>query len=178
MKLPMSPLLEIRLFGAFSVTANGAPMPPLTRKAGYQLLALLALKDDAAQSRVLLSGLLWPESEEAKALFYLRRTLTELRAALGSAADALVSPTPRTLALNRMVASCDLWGFREALSRRELAEAVALYAGPLLEGWTDDWSLADRDACERNYLDALEASAVGVRDPRQAVDLAPASRGA
>lgn len=165
----MSPFLTIRAFGPLLVTVEGESLPRLSRQAGYRLLALLALRT-GPQPRRLLAGLLWPDSEDAQALFYLRRTLTEVKRALGSASDVLFA-TPRTLELRATEVTCDLWEFRAALARKEWTAAVAAYAGPLLEGWVDDWLLSERETCERRFLEALEIAATSARGPREAVEL-------
>src|SRR5207249_4891233 len=94
---PTAPLLVIRLFGAVEVRVNGAPLPRLRSRKGLSLLALLTLRHNTAVERASLAGLLWTERPTSQALATLRRDLTDLRRALGAAANRLRSPTPRTL---------------------------------------------------------------------------------
>src|SRR5262249_14422631 len=77
---------------------------------------------------------------------------------LGPEAERLRSPTPRTLVLDLAGAAVDLVTFDAALSRGDpasLAEAAALYRGPLLEGCTEEWAFQERQIREQADLQAL-----------------------
>ena len=63
----------------------------------YRLLALLCLRYDRPLDRNWLAGTLWPDSSESGTLANLRNSLKDLRRALGTEAERLVTPTPRTL---------------------------------------------------------------------------------
>jgi predicted ATPase/DNA-binding SARP family transcriptional activator len=121
------------------------------------------LRHDREVERGWLAGTLWPESDGTTALTYLRQSLTDLRHALGEASPLLLSPSPRTLRLDigntSDGAELDLVSFARYLKRGDtgsLEQAVALYRGPLLEGWTEEWLLGEREACALAYLGALE----------------------
>src|SRR5437868_1609029 len=92
--------LTLRLFGSFDALVHDEPLPPLYSRKGHSLLALLALAGGRAVERSWLAGTLWPDNEEARALYYLRRSLTDLRHALGIEAARLVSPSRPTLRLD------------------------------------------------------------------------------
>src|SRR5438034_11071980 len=95
---PETAPLALRLFGPSEVRVRGVSMPaPRTRK-GLWLLALLALRNGAPAERQWLASLLWPDSEDALALYNLRRSLSDLRDALGAEAARILSPTPRSVA--------------------------------------------------------------------------------
>src|SRR5207247_7517972 len=131
----LSSTVILRLFGAFSLLVEGRPLPPALSGKGRWLLALLALQRGGEMDRASLAGLLWPDSGHAPALYNLRRTLAELRGALGSEASRLSSPQPHTLALELAGAEVDVLAFDAALARGDeaaLACAVELYRGPLL----------------------------------------------
>src|SRR5262249_12062981 len=100
----------------------------------------------------------------SQAAYNLRRSLTDLRHALGREAHRLRSPTPHTLRLDLTGADVDLLAFDAAIARGEepaLARAVALYRGPLLEGCAEAWVVPEREAREQAYLAALERLAAG-----------------
>jgi DNA-binding SARP family transcriptional activator len=159
---PHLPPLELSLLGPFAVQVNSEPLPRLRWRRGEAILALLTLRHDRPVERAWLAGLLWPESAESQGLATLRRYLTDLRRALGPEAGRLPSPTPASLALDLAGASVDLLAFDAALARGDaasLAEAVSLYRGPLLEGWTEEWVFQERQAREQAYLQALESLA-------------------
>jgi predicted ATPase/DNA-binding SARP family transcriptional activator len=151
--------LSIRLFGPFAVRLNGRPLPRLAFRKSQSALALLALRHGGEVEREWLSGLLWPEAAPSAALNSLRKCLTDLRHALGAEAGRLRSPMPRTLCLDLTGAFLDVFAYDAAIARdnpRSLAEAVALYRGPLLEAWVEEWAFQERQAREQAYLAALE----------------------
>src|SRR5205085_8636416 len=78
--------LEIRLFGPITVRLNGAPLPPLRTRKGQWFMALLALRHDRDVERSWLVARLWPDSPESQGFYNLRRSLSDLRRALGEAA--------------------------------------------------------------------------------------------
>src|SRR6185295_18481079 len=90
----------VRLFGRLELVVEGQPLPRLRSRRGEWLLALLILRAGQPVERAWLAGLFWPESTEARARYNLRRTLVDLRDALGTQAGRLTSPTPRTLSVD------------------------------------------------------------------------------
>jgi predicted ATPase/DNA-binding SARP family transcriptional activator len=169
------PPLAISLFGPFQVCRNGLALPRLRAHKGDALLALLTLRSAASGGareidRAWLAGTLWPDSSTSQGLSALRRYLTDLRRALGPEAARLGSPTSHSLTLDLTGAAVDLLAFDAAVARGQraacasareeaLEEAVALYRGPLLEEWTEEWVFEERQAREQRYLEALEALA-------------------
>jgi predicted ATPase/DNA-binding SARP family transcriptional activator len=106
-----------------------------------------------------LAETLWPDCSTSEALALMRRELTDLRRALGPAAEVLRSPTPRTLCMDLTGAFVDAVAFDQALDRGDVSslhEAVSLYRGPLLEGWHEEWEFEERLRREQAYLNALE----------------------
>jgi DNA-binding SARP family transcriptional activator len=152
--------IELRLLGTFSLSIGGAPIPPLRTRKGQWLLALLALRDGRAVDRSWLAGMLWPDSLEEQSLCNLRRALTDLRSALGPAADRICAPTPRTLSLDlHDDDTVDLYLFKRLVEIGEtsaLEQATALYSGSLLEGCDEHWVHQERLATEISYLTAME----------------------
>jgi non-specific serine/threonine protein kinase len=158
------PLLTLRFLGACDVSVDGAPLPPLRYRKDLWLLALLALRSEREVARDELAALFWPDAEESQARYYLRRSLSNLRHALGSEGRRLLTPSPRTLGLNLSNADCDLLTFDAALVQAAvsttpeelLQQAVVLYRGPFLPGCLEEWVLTERNAREQAYLAALE----------------------
>jgi DNA-binding SARP family transcriptional activator len=152
------PLLTLRLLGSFQVRVNGAdPARTRSRKA-QRLLALLALRAGCEVERSWLAGTLWPDHSTSAALTLMRRELTDLRRALGPAARLIAAPTPRMLRLDPAEAAIDTLRFDAAIGSdvpAALEEAVSLYHGPLLEGWTEEWVIEARQTRERAYRHAL-----------------------
>src|SRR5205085_11536218 len=156
--------LALHLFGPFEVRLHGQPLPRLRSRKGQWLLALLTLRSSAsgypgAVDRAWLAGTLWPESAEPAALASLRSCLKDLRRALGAEAARLHAPTPRLLALDLAGAQADVVAFDAGIAQGDapaLEAAIALYRGPLLVEWTEEWAFAERQAREQAYLTALE----------------------
>src|SRR5215212_10271535 len=127
--------LEISLIGPPRVARDGRPVSFDTRKA-MALLAHLALAE-RPRSRDALCELLWPGRDPEHARGALRRTLSALRKAIGeewvdAAADSVALRDGPGLELDvrrfRSLAS-------EAASPTDLAAAVELFQGELLEGF-------------------------------------------
>jgi predicted ATPase/DNA-binding SARP family transcriptional activator len=151
--------LTVRLFGQPEIREDGTRLGPLRTRKGEWLLALLALQHGRPIDRGRVAGILWPDSPQSKALYNLRRTLSDLRGALGPRAACLVAPTPHTLALDLTAVAVDLLDFDAAVARGDpasLARAVSLYNGPLLAGCMEAWVLPERHAREQLVLAALE----------------------
>ncbi|HEV2474246.1 MAG TPA: tetratricopeptide repeat protein, partial [Chthonomonadales bacterium] len=151
--------LEIALLGSLLVRVHGRPLPRLSSRKGSSLLAFLTLKGNRPVERGFLSGTLWPDSTDSRALFNLRQCLSNLRHALGDQAYRLSSATPRTLCVDLSGAAVDVMEFDAAVAGNEipsLERAIGLYRGPLLEDCSDDWVFLERQQREHDYLGALE----------------------
>jgi DNA-binding SARP family transcriptional activator len=96
------------------------------------LLALLALSPGHRVSRDKLMGLLWPERASGEARNLLKVSAYVIRQALGEA--ALLSDGD-SMRLNTAVLRVDVVDFKAALDRGDHEGAVALYDGPLLNGF-------------------------------------------
>jgi predicted ATPase/DNA-binding SARP family transcriptional activator len=162
---------SLQLLGPFAARLNAAPLPPLRTRKDAWLLGLLVLHHPRPLDRAWLAGLLWPASPEPNALANLRKSLKSLRRALGPEADRLLTPTPRSLALDLAGAEVDLLAFDAAIRRGDLVsleQAVELYRGSLLEGCAEEWVFPQRQAREEAYLEARErlaAQALAEADP-------------
>jgi len=152
----------IRLLGAMTVEVAEQPLPRLRSRQGLRLLALLALRPGQELERTHLAGILWPESAPEAGLALLRRTLTDLRRALGTETERLQAQGRRTLKLD--LTGClvpDAVAF-EAAAMQGDSRALELYNGPFLAGFTDDWILLERERLQGLYRDALERRAAQV----------------
>jgi predicted ATPase/DNA-binding SARP family transcriptional activator len=174
------PPLALRFLGACEVTVHGRPLPPLRYRKELWLLALLALRHDREVARDGLAALFWPDAEESQALYYLRRSLSNLRRALGSEARRLLTPTPRTVRLDLSGAYCDLLACDAALAQaaastapeEPLQQAISLHRGPFLPDCLEEWALTERNQREQSHFAALERLAQITRekgDPAAAV---------
>ena len=118
----------------------------LLRRQPLAILAVLALAD-TAMTRDKLAFLLWDRVPQAQARKRLRTVLSQLRKALErtGVADALLI-TPQTVALSHHHCQVDVWNFSRLVQQARRArgaaaitlceQALSLYVGPLLDGFT------------------------------------------
>ena len=126
-------MLQLKTFGGLSVEQDGTPCGgAASRRKTLALLALLAAARNKGISRDKLVAHLWPESDTAhgrdllkQACYALRRDLHQTELFLGTT----------ELRLNSAVISSDVDAFEEALEHGDSARAVALHAGPFLDGF-------------------------------------------
>lgn len=146
--------LTVSLLGTFHVTLDGQPVTAFQSDKGRGLLAYLAVESAMPHRRERLAGLLWPERSEVQARHSLSQALFNLRRLTGD--DTAPTPcllvTPQTIQWNP-AGDCwvDVAAFTELLAGpppQLLEEAVALYQGPFLAGFSlpdgvpfEEWAL-------------------------------------
>ena len=154
----LGPVLGIFLFGHARLTLDGAPWLMATPRKTLQLLAYLVLHRDAAVARDYLSYLLYPDDEEESARAKMRATLYDLQRALPAVPERnwLVVDGTSVRWNPDAAVLLDVDEFEAALADAErLEEAVALYAGDLLEALYDEWIVAPRERLRSACIDAL-----------------------
>jgi len=162
--------LTIRLLGAPETLCAGTPLLLHDAKARALLYYLAAA--GRPRARDYLASLLWSESLESNARHSLRSSLYHLRQALQArgAGEALAGEGD-TVFLKLAEDACDVTRFRRLLEQGSgdgadgaacLEQAVALYRGPLLQGFSvsdaplfEEWVRAEESALRQGYLDAL-----------------------
>jgi DNA-binding SARP family transcriptional activator len=167
----------LSVLGGLALAAGGERTGPSAfRRRPLALLAILAAAGARGVSRERLLLYLWPESDARRGRNTLNQTLYALRRDLG-ADDVVVGTT--ALALNPAVVGCDLWEFERALAAGRDEDAVGMYGGPFLAGFSiagllefEEWSAEERRRLARAYEDALgrlAAAASAAGDRAQAV---------
>ena len=155
---PEKPTFALRFFGSPEISLPGG-QPALLPRSALSLLALLIVQSGGEADRASLASLLWPDATLSRGLFYLRRTLSTLRTTLGPERTRLQNRTTTRLAFDLTNTFCDILAF-DAAARRDdavaLEQAVNLYTGPLLEGWTEPWVFAQREIRAGQLVDVLE----------------------
>ena len=165
----------MRLLGSFEVRVDGQPLAPKHSRKEHLLLALLALRPNRPVERDWLEEILWGENSPIEAEDYFRHVLSAVRKSLGSERTRLQSPSNHTLLLDLTQADVDLLTFDNAVVSKDMAaqeQAVSLYCGPLLEGWSEEWVLSERRAREAAFLTALDFlanTALSEHQPSRAV---------
>lgn len=159
-------MLRLRTFGGVTVEGPEGPLGgAAAQRRMLAILSVLAVAGDRGVSRDRLLALLWPEGEPERARHALTQSLYHLKRALGRD-DAIVSSGD--LRLNPEVITSDVGEFDEALDAGEPERAVALYAGPFLDGFYvsgsaefEQWASSQRDRLADRCAHALEVLAAG-----------------
>lgn len=166
-KDPGAPVLQICLLGPPSVTWAGQRLS-ISRRQVRALLYRLGASSDSLP-RESLAFLFWPDVPEATARRKLSGLLAHLRRDLPDP-SVLVAQEDH-VGLDRQRSSSDLVDFERlctdrpsAAAQEELRQAVALYHGSFLHGFSlpdspeyESWITVERESCERVYLEALTA---------------------
>ena len=164
--------LTLRLFGKLSVSRGGEEVAGLEACKAQELLCYL-LVNRRPHAREALACLLWEDAPAEKAKKYLRQALWQLQTVLDPAAGDRSPALRAEHDWVRIDDGADLWldvevferafasaeGRAGALTdaqRGELAAAVALYRGDLLEGCYADWCLYERERLQNAYLLMLD----------------------
>jgi DNA-binding SARP family transcriptional activator len=150
---------RLHVLGGFALEGDsGAAMPPLPTRRAEAALALLAVCGSLGCTRARLIALLWPDRDESHARHNLRDALHAIRRGLG---HDVVQSQGDTLHLDPAMVTSDVHDFEEALKAGRLADAVAAYRGPLLDGFDLDASREFErwldDERSRLFRDCLEA---------------------
>ena len=155
--------LHVRLLGLPAARIGGVGLNLSDQKA-QALLYYLAASGQAA-SREHLATLLWSESPEHNARHSLRSSLYHLRQSLDAAAAPALLVSRNLVQLVLQEDACDVLRFTSLVvtdNEQQLAQAVLLYRGPLLEGFSvadapvfEDWLRAERASLSRAFLSAL-----------------------
>lgn len=130
-------MIELRLLGTLQLSASdGRDLTALARqsKRTALLLYLAAAVPYGLHRRDTLLALFWPELDESKARSALSQALYVLRNALGE--QAIVTRGDDEVGISRDVVWCDVHAFETALDAEHFAEALTLYRGGLLNGFS------------------------------------------
>jgi len=126
-------MLRVNTLGGLTLAVEDVPVTGvLTQRRRLALLALLAVARERGVSRDKLVAYLWPESPAPDAHHALAQLLYAQRKAFAPHELFLGRKTVR---LTPTVARSDVWEFEDACDRGALAEAVAHYRGPFLDGF-------------------------------------------
>lgn len=178
---------SLTLFGDLDLRGRGVGCDRLVVNAkAIALLAYLAVpRMGRYVRRDMLTALLWPEFDQARARTSLRKTVHVIRRELSE--DVISSRGDEEIALNGAVVWCDATAFNAAADAGFLLQAHELYRGELLSGfhiagcaefqrWLDDqrsesreraaavaWALAQRFEADAALSDAAGLARKSVR---------------
>ena len=167
------PQLTLSFLGRFEARLDDQPLGNFRSAKVQGLLVYLALTPDQAHARAVLATLFWPDEPEMVANHNLRQSLYRLRQLLGAAAGQeeplaqaqdgqhlLVTRT--TVQFNAAGPyTLDVAAYLAHLAANQPAQAMALYRGDLLPGFTcdsvpfEEWLRQEREQLHRLALAAL-----------------------
>jgi DNA-binding SARP family transcriptional activator/tetratricopeptide (TPR) repeat protein/TolB-like protein len=153
-------MLRLLTLGGLSLVDDGAQVTgAASQRSRLALLAILAVAGPAGIAREKVLACLWPESDDERARHALKQAVYALRRDLGS--EHAIQGTA-TLCLDPTLVASDVRDFDDAIARGDDAAAVALYAGPFLDGVFvrgsaefDQWAATERARLERAHHDAI-----------------------
>ena len=168
-------LLHIHLFQRFDVSCETTELEGLTAQKACELICFLLTFRHRAHHRELLASQLWEHGSSANAKKNLRQVLWQINSKLTDIKQThgfeFLVTDQEWIQVNP---DANLWldvaEFEQAyqsvksvrgqeLTQTEaelLACAVRLYRGHLLEGWYQDWCLAERERLHNIYLILLD----------------------
>jgi len=167
-----APTVQVRLLGGFELQWSLEAAPDIPTKKAQGLLAYLALHQGEAQARGKLAGLFWGDSEEQRAQHNLRQALSYLRKALEPVGVSFIEADRTTVRLATDLVQVDVLEFRRLASGEapeDLAAAVALYRGDLLDGLYvkapefEAWLESERRQLQEAFAHALMSLAEAKR---------------
>lgn len=168
-------MLKLKLLGSLSLRSTSGSVPAAAQqKRRLGLLALLGIAGSRAVSRDRLQAYLWPDSPSDRSRHALDQLIYAVRRSLGT--DPIVAEG-HELKLDPGVIEVDAAGFEAAIDEKRWEDAVAVYSGPLLEGYhisdsrdLESWVDSERMRLEGEYQSALEtlAGEAGNRGDRSA----------
>jgi DNA-binding SARP family transcriptional activator len=169
--------LALFLLGRFQVELDEEPVVAFESDKVRALLAYLAVEADRPHRREKLAGLLWPDRLEQDARRNLRYALSNLRAVIGdhAASDDQCAASPSFLLVSHRTiqfnSASDAWVDVPAFTRllasspldtSDLEQAVDLYRGEFLEGFSgsdsvafEEWMLLKQEQLGRQARSAL-----------------------
>ena len=169
--------LCVRLLGSFHVTLDDQPVTRFATDKARALLAYLAVEAERPHRREALAGLLWPDYPEPSARTSLRSSLLALRQVIGDrdADPPFLHISRQTIQFNcksdawvdarafAALLECADQEVADAQGTRALEEAVALYRGEFLDGFSvaesasfEEWAVLTREQLRRLVVEALD----------------------
>lgn len=170
----MKPRITIRLFGRFSVHRGDQELLLHSSSKAREILAYLAVHRRTPVPRETLADLIAPDSSEERSRKALRQALWLLREGLAEEDGAGPPPLSVDAHWAQVGAESQVWidvheferssrapgGWAErAQGPGEVAplqHAVQLYRGELLQGWCQEWCIAERERLKQVYLETLD----------------------
>ncbi len=170
---PLGATLSIQAIGKHAFRVGGQVPGPLGRKS-RALIGYLAISESGEETRDKLVGLLWSETEPARARASLRQSLYELRDAFAAVGfDGLATDTLRVV-LDRSRIDVDVWAALDAATKGTPHPALLQSEQPIERLFEDlemidpafrVWLLAKRQSLADRLVQRLETALRGPEKP-------------
>ncbi len=178
-------ILRLELLGDLQIRGEGGSLVAVGARKSQALLAYLGVRPAQRISREKIAALLWSSTGPDQARQSLRQTLSTLRKELSNVSpdEKILVEEGDLLGLDETLVDCDAAKFESLIAagtEPALAEAVGLYRGDFLEGFSineerfDQWLIAERDRLHRVALRA-HVQLVDMQSKRDAIDEAIAT---
>jgi DNA-binding SARP family transcriptional activator len=152
--------LRLELLGDLQIRSANGMLVAVGAKKSQALLAYLGIKPSQRISREKIAAFLWSSTGPDQARQSLRQTLSTLRKELTTVSpeEKILVEEGDLLGLDETLVDCDVAKFESlvaAATEEALAQAVMLYRGDFLEGFSineerfDQWLIAERDRLHR-----------------------------
>ena len=151
-------MLRIQLLGSPKIDCDNQPLIDLTKSPNLvRLFAFLVTRRAQPQARGTLATLFYPDQNEATARRNLNQLFYRLRGVIAPCACFI--STPQTIQFDPHAEfHLDIDDFERCAAQpnvESLERAVALYTGDFLDGFYDDWCVAERERLHEIYVVAL-----------------------
>ncbi len=181
--IEIRPRWSLRLLGEFElVELDAGRKIPVPGKRERALLAYLAVHPKCREARLKLTTFLWGEESDETTLDNLRTCVFNLRKALGSFGNQVVSSEGRDIALDSSAFDVDVVDFLQTSTEADvsnLQRSVQFYGGAFLDGLSIESDVFEswrRDEATRysnralEVLNALMEKAAAAGDFERAID--------
>lgn len=174
----LRPRLHLCILGQPQLTTTPSQQAVKLRRSGaWQIATYLALHPDGASRTDLIEQIFGDMKTADAAATSLNTCLHELRRALTVDQQSALLTLHGGYRLDHNQISVDWWNLQDLLHHGDLAAAVALYRGPIAQGYRWDWLPEHRQTARRIVADAYALLADTANDPDRALDLALAGIG-
>jgi len=153
------PRFRLTLLGGFRLEDGDGRQISITSRKAQGVLSILALSAPGSVTRERVAAMFWGDLADERARHSLRQLLSTLRREAG-----IVEASGETLSLDPMVCAADAAEFQRLAASADpkvLEAAVALYAGPLLDGFLskdeafEEWLRGERARLSKIAVGAM-----------------------
>ncbi len=151
--------LRLYLFGTPRAEVEGAAVPLNLRPRTLPLLAFVLLSPQRTADVRLAASRLWPDELDEDALANVRRHLYYARqwiSAAGADPEGILRRGRSVTIASSAIEWIDVLEFERMAREGDDAAAMDMYAGDFMDGFSDEWLVARRDALRETFLQVAD----------------------